>query len=144
MQQGLDVLPRWRVGLRYFAGCFRQAPIDNNCFTVFAEHDVAGLDIAVQDAAVVGIMQGVADVDQTANELVQLDGARALNPAPYGAQLALVKFLDRVHQAVAADEAHRVERSAVRVSSQAVNRHNSWMLQAAGNFRFQKETRSAV
>ncbi len=55
-----------------------------------------------------------------------------------------MESLGRVLQAVAADEPHRVERPAVGVRAQAVDRHDAGMLQAAGDLRLQQEARPAV
>ena len=44
--------------------------------------------------------------------------------------------LDRFLQTVAADEFHRVERPAVGVGAEAVDRHDRWVFEAAGNFSF--------
>ncbi len=43
-----------------------QAPIDDERFAVFAEHDIIGLEIAVQHAAGMGITHGVAGRDKLA------------------------------------------------------------------------------
>ena len=41
-------------------------PIDHECLAVGAEHDIAGLQIAVQYAAAVGELDSVANVDEAA------------------------------------------------------------------------------
>ena len=49
-----------------------QAPVDHQCLAVFADDDVARLDVAVQHAAAVRIVDGVADVDEPPQQLAQL------------------------------------------------------------------------
>ena len=55
-----------------------------------------------------------------------------------------VKSLDGVLQAVAADEAHGVVWAAIGITAQSIHRHDPWMLQAAGDFRFEQEPAAAV
>ncbi len=47
-------------------------------------------------------------------------------------------------QAVAANETHHIERSAVRMRAQAVDRHDAGVLEPAGDFRFQKKACPAL
>src|SRR5690242_20685440 len=51
---------------------------------------------------------------------------------------------NRFLKAIAADETHGVERTAIGVSPQAVNRYDVRMLQAAGNLGFLDEASSTV
>ncbi len=54
-----------------------QAPVDDQRLAVLAEHDVARLEVAVQHAAAVGVVDRVADVEEPAEQLPQLHGACA-------------------------------------------------------------------
>ena len=54
-----------------------QAPVDDQGLAVGAEHDVGRLEVAVQDAPAVGIGDRVADVDEPAQQLAQLQGPLA-------------------------------------------------------------------
>ena len=54
---------------RSFPQRLGQSPVDDEGFAVFAEHDVAGLEVAVEDAAAVGVVHGFADVDEALEEL---------------------------------------------------------------------------
>ena len=51
---------------------FGQAPVDDQRLAVLAEHDVARLQVAVQDAAAVGVGDRVADVDEPPEQLPEL------------------------------------------------------------------------
>ena len=107
---------------------------------MLADDDVARLDVAVQDAAAVRVLDRVADVDEPPQQLAQLQraaaGVRLQRLVPMGP-------LDRVLEAVAADEAHGVEGAAVAVGAQAVDRHDPRMLQPAGDLGFEYEALSA-
>ena len=72
------------VGMRsLLANRLGQAPVDDQRLAVFAEHDVAGLQIAVQHAAAVGVFDGVADVDEALQQLAQFERPLArLRAAP--------------------------------------------------------------
>jgi hypothetical protein len=56
----LDIAPR-----------LGQAPVNHERLAVLADDHIGGLDVAVEDAAAVGILDGVADVDAPAQELAQ-------------------------------------------------------------------------
>ena len=49
-----------------------QAPVDHQRLAVLADDDVARLDVAVQHAAAVGVVDRVADVDEPPQQLAQL------------------------------------------------------------------------
>src|SRR5262249_35291241 len=55
-----------------------------------------------------------------------------------------VKLGDRLAKAVAFDEPHGVERPAVAVAAESVDRHNTGVLQPGGDFRLEYETRLAA
>ena len=46
-----------------------QAPVDDQRLAVLADDDIARLDVAVQDAAVVRVIDRVADILEAAEEL---------------------------------------------------------------------------
>jgi hypothetical protein len=43
-----------------------QAPVDDQCFAVFSQHDIAGLQVAVKHSTAVSVSDGVADIDKAA------------------------------------------------------------------------------
>ena len=53
-----------------------QPPVDDQGLAMLADDDVARLDVPVQDSAAVRVVDGVADVDEPAEELAQLQRAR--------------------------------------------------------------------
>ena len=59
-----------------------QAPVDDQRLAVFAEHDVARLQVAVQHAAAVGVGDGVADVDEPAEQAAAAPSGRSPGVAP--------------------------------------------------------------
>jgi hypothetical protein len=58
--------------------------------------------------------------------------------------MGAMEALDGLFQAVALNEAHGVEGPAVGILAQAVNRHDPWVLQSPGDFRFEQETLAAL
>ena len=58
-------------------GGLGQPPVDHQRLAVLADDDVARLDVAVQHAATVGVVDGVADVDEPPQQLAQLQRAAA-------------------------------------------------------------------
>ena len=54
-----------------------QAPIDHERLSVLAHDHVARLDVPVEDAPAVGVFDGVADVDEPPQQVVQLQRAAA-------------------------------------------------------------------
>ena len=55
-----------------------------------------------------------------------------------------VKAANGLLQAVAFDEAHRIERPAVGVDAHAVDGHDAWVLQAARDLGFEQEARAVI
>ena len=96
----------------------------------------------MQHAAAVGVGHRVADVHEPPEQLPQrqrpLAGVAARLP------VGAVEPLDRLLEAVAADEPHGVERPAVGVVAQAVDRHDPRVLQPAGDLGLQQEPRAAL
>ena len=81
-----DALPRRLAGSSQRLG---QPPIDDERFAVLAQHDVARLQVAMQNAAAVGIVDRLAHVDQALQEppelQVVLGGIARPGPAVSGA-----------------------------------------------------------
>ena len=59
------------------AGGLGQAPVDDQRLAILADDDVARLDVAVEHAPGVGVLDRVADVDEPAEQLAQLQRAAA-------------------------------------------------------------------
>ena len=115
-------------------------PVHDQCLAVLAKDDIARFDVAVEDAATVCVLDGVADVDEPPQQLVQLEQV----PAGVGLErLVGMKAVDGLLQAVAADKAHGVKRPAIGVSSQSVDRDDAGMLQPAGDLGLQQEPGAA-
>ena len=55
-----------------------------------------------------------------------------------------MKALNRLLEAVASDKAHRVERSAVGIATETVDRNDVGVLETARDFSFLEEARPAV
>ena len=118
-----------------------QAPVDDQRLAVLADDDVARLDVAVQHAAGMGVVDGVADVDEPPQQLRRASERRAAGRVP--AACVAMEAFDGLLEAVALDESHRVERPATGVGAQAVDRHDARMLQAAGDLGLDQEPLAA-
>ena len=117
-----------------------ETPVDDECLAVLADDDVPRLDVAVEHAPAVGVVDRVTDVQEPPQESAQSQRPRA------GVALdgfVLVKALDGLLEAFPPNEPHRVERAAVGVGAQAVDRHDARMLQPAGDLGFQQEPLAA-
>lgn len=55
-----------------------------------------------------------------------------------------MKVADGLAEIVASDEAHGIKRPAARVEPKPVHRHDTWMLQASGDFGLANETVASV
>ena len=91
---------------------------------------LAGLMSRWSTPAAVGVLDGVADVDEPPQQVAELERAAA-GVAPE--RLVGVESLDRLLEAVAPDEPHRVVRPAAVVGPQAVDRDDAGMLEPAGD-----------
>ncbi len=90
----------------------------------------------MKHASTMSIFNGIAYVEEAAEELPQFQRASAM----VGGEFSVgVIGRDRGVQADAADEAHRVVQAAVGRGPQAVHGYNARMFEAAGDFRFEEE-----
>ncbi|MFO0844248.1 MAG: hypothetical protein U0797_17935 [Gemmataceae bacterium] len=110
-----------------------QSPVQHDDLAEVAEDDVLTFEVAVDDAARVGVGDRVAD----RNEGVQ-QGRQVERVGLAGGSL-LVERGRRLGQRAPLDEAHGVERSAVGGPGQLVDRDDAGVLQLAGNSGFLKE-----
>ena len=79
-------------------------------------------------------------VDESAKQFAEFE--YALARVAIRLALCVVETPDRVLQAVTSYKPHRIERAPVGQVAKTVNRHNSWMFQAAGDLSFELESRS--
>ena len=133
-----SLFARWQRGVD-LGHRLGKPPVDDQRLAVVAHDDIAGLDVAVQDAPVVGIFDGVADVGEPPQQLAQLERP----PAGVRFQCRVsVKPLDHLLERVAADEPHGVIRAATGVGAQAIDRHDPRVFQAAGDLGLHHKSRS--
>ena len=110
---------------------FGQPPVHDERLAVLADHDVARFQIPVQHSPTVCVFHRIADVDEAAEKLanLQLPRARVLSIRI----VSTVKLFDGLSQAVPFDEPHCVKRSPVRTLTKGIHRHDSRMLKTARN-----------
>ena len=108
---------------------------------MLADDDVARLDVAVEYAPAVGVLDGVANVDEPTQQVAQLERAAAgVGP---GRRVG-VEALDGLLEAIAPDEPHRVVGPPAVVGPQAVDGDDPGVLQPAGNLGLEQEATAAV
>ncbi len=120
---------------------------------MFAEDDVGRLDVAMDHATGVGVIDGVANVEEAAEKFAKLKGstagvvrgalARPSATLSRWQSVVAVELLDRLLQAVALDEPHGVVRPAAAVGAQAVDRHDPGVLEPAGDLGLEHESLAA-
>ena len=94
---------------------------------MLAEDDVGRLDVAMDHAAGVGVIDGVADVEEAAEQLAQLQRSAA---GVVLQRVVAVEVLDGLLERVALDEPHGVIGASAAVGAQAVDRHDARVLQS--------------
>src|SRR5262249_55186325 len=124
-------LLRHRIALR-----LGNAPIDYQRLSKPAEHDVLRLQVAMNDAAAMGVRNGIAGVDQALQQPAKRDLALARLPR---GRVARMEPLDGLLERLPFDQSHRVIRPAIGVSAQTVNRHDPRMLQPSRDLGFKNE-----
>ena len=117
-----------------------QAPVDDQGLAILADDDVGRLDVAVDHAAGVGVLDGVADVDEPTQERPQ--GERAPAGVVFHHRIG-VEGGDGVLEGVAADEPHGVVGTATAIAAEAVDRHDPRMFEASGDLGFEDEPGAA-
>ena len=120
------------------AGRLGQPPVDQQRLAEPAQHHVVRLEVAVQHPLAVRERDRLADVDEPPQQLAELDGGRV------GPGVLLVVRLDGLLEAVALDEPHGVERPAIVVGAQAVDRDDPGVLQPAVDLGLQDEPAAEV
>ena len=115
-----------------------QAPVDHESFAVVTQHDVAGLEITVNDRAAMGIIHRVADIDKPAQQLAEFDlFAAEIFPRFAGGEMVV----DGLLQTAPANESHSIVRAAIGIGAETVNGHDPRMLQASGDLGFLNKPR---
>ena len=94
----------------------------------------------MQHAAAVGVFDGIADVKESSEQLAQLERPRT---GVRLQSLVAVKTADRVLEAIPSDQAHRIERAAVRVHAEGIDRHDAGVFQSPGDLGLEQEARAA-
>ena len=124
------VRARWgRVAL-HDAG---EAPVDHQGFAEVAKHDVAGLQVAMEDAPTVSVSHGFAGVDQPTEQPTERQGPiRRHRGRP-------MKVGNGSLEAFAANEPHGIVGATVGTGPEAVHRHNPRVFQAAGDLGLDEE-----
>ena len=115
-----------------------QPPVDQQRLAEPAQHQVVRLEVAVQHPLAVRERDRLADIDEPPQKLAEFDGGRV------GTGTRLVIRLDGLLEAVALDEPHGVERPAITVSAEAVDRDDPGVLQAAVDLGLQDEPAAEV
>ena len=108
---------------------------------MLAHDDIPRLDVAVEHAPRVGIVDGVANVEESAKNFAELQ-----RPPPdvrLERRIA-VELLDRLLETIAFDEPHRVIGPAIVVAAQAVDRHNARVLEPPGDLGLDQEPLAAT
>ena len=119
-----------------------QTPVDDERLAVLTDHDVARLQIPVQHAPAVRVVHRVADDDEPTQKLPQrhLTLALILEVRVVG----LVKLFDRLLEAVALDEPHRIVRPTIVTLTEGIHRHDAGMFEPAGDFGLQHKPFAGV
>ena len=107
---------------------------------MLADDDVARLDVAMQHAAAMGVIDGIARVHEPAKQLAHLQRAAA---EVFFQTLVGMKAIDGFLEGIATNETHDVEGPAIGVRAQAINRHDAGMLKPAGDLGLEQEPLAA-
>ena len=105
-----------------------------------ADDDVPRLDVAMEHAAAVGVVDRVADVDEPPQQLAQLERAA---PRVLARDASAWKLLDGLLERISLDEPHGVVGPAVGIGAQAVDRHDPGVLEPAGHLGLEEEPLAA-
>ena len=114
-----------------------QPPVDDQGLAVRAQQDVGRLEIAVDHSAVVRVGDHITDGHEPRQEPSQRQPL--LFPIAAGFLAVLVKARDLLLEALALDQPHGVERPALRIPAQAVDRDHAGMLQPPRDLGFDDE-----
>jgi hypothetical protein len=119
-----------------FAEPFRDAPVYNQHLSERPKHDILRLDIAVHDAEIVGISNGIAHLNESPQQAAKLEFTLA------GVALLAanrVEALNRSFQVLAPNEPHGIIRATVRVLPKAIHWDNAGMLKVAGDLSLEQK-----
>ncbi len=117
-----------------------QAPVDDQRLAVLADDDVGRLEVAVQHAAAVCVVDRVADVGESPQEPAQLERPSAR--VTLACRLA-VEQLDGLLEAVALDEPHGVVGAAGAIGAQPVDRDDPGVFEPPRDLGLQQEPLAA-
>ena len=109
-----------------------EAPIDHERFPKRAEHDVGGLQVAMDDVAAMSKGDGVANADEPGEQVTKIERGEIT-------VARLVKFFDRCREGFSLDEPHGIERAAVGMDAQPVHGYDAGVFQVARDFCLRDE-----
>ena len=116
------------------AAQLREAPVEDVHLAEVAEHDVARLEVAVDDASRVRELDREADLTKRSEQLVPREASQVV-------RVALAEALEHVRQGLASDALHREERRPVRPPAEVVDRHDRRVLELPLHARLADEQR---
>src|SRR6185369_13605014 len=131
------------VGRRTIKG-LGQSPVHHQRFAIVTQHHVARLEVTVKNSAAVSIGYRIADVEEPAEQLPELEVVPPVGRAICSLARPSVETLDGILQAIATYEAHDVKGAAVAEVAQSIHRHNARMFQVTGDFGLPKESASRI
>ena len=114
-----------------------EAPVEDVDLAEVAEHDVAGLEVAVDDAARVGEVDGLADAGEGGEELAPRELAD-------GVVLPHAQRVDDALEGHPADALHREVQRAVGIAAEVVDGDDGRVLELPLHARLPEEPRAGV
>ena len=122
----------------------RQAPVHDQHFAEVADHDVARLEVAVDNPAIMGegrrIEHRQVDVQEIAKTLHRLIGFLATGRLDRRLNFAAPQAAKDLGEAAAAHQLHGNEQPPVRIDAEIVDRDDIGMFELAGDLGFFDET----
>jgi hypothetical protein len=115
--------------------------LSGGLLAILVQNDVGRFQIAVEDAATVGISHRVTHIHERAEKPAQFQ--RAFDSAIVF-RLRIMELGDRIFEAGPVDDPHGIEGASILKVAEAVDRNDAPMLQAPGHLGFVKEAGLAL
>ena len=118
-----------------------EAPVENHRFAMPTHHDIGRFNIAMDDSATVGVVNGLADGDEGGEEGVQFQSL--IRCQFRGGQLA-VQFVGALPQCLSGNSPHDVERLSIGQHPVSVDGDDARVIKSTGDFAFRFELLHAI